>query len=141
MSDQNTIALIGRIATDPEAKYTKHNTPVVNFSLANNKRTRKNGEQVDTVSFFPIVIYGKLAEAITPYLQKGKRIAVSGELEQRRWTSKKNKPCSAIEIIASSIQLLDYKNQQSAGSNNANAKAGIDADHQPAETDETGDIY
>ena len=56
-----------------------------NVSIAVN-RSRKNGEQwIDEANFFDVTIWGKTAENLKPYLQKGKQIAVDGYLKQDRW--------------------------------------------------------
>ena len=54
-----------------------------------------------------LIMYGKIAETLAPYLTKGKCIGVDGELRQRRWETS-GKPRSAVEIIADEIQLLTF---------------------------------
>lgn len=107
MSDLNHVTLIGRITWDPELKYTKNGTPIVCLNLACNKKRKMQDEIIDHVSFFTVILYGKIAETLAPYLTKGKCIGVDGELRQRRWETS-GKPRSAVEIIADEIQLLTF---------------------------------
>ena len=74
----NTIVLMGRLARDPETKLTstqKGQTKVSRFPLVV-KRNR-------TSKAFVVMItaYGNNAEFVEKYLEKGIKIALSGELQ------------------------------------------------------------
>ena len=58
-----------------------------------------------------MVVWGRLAEALTPYLVKGKQIGVEGELRQNRW-EQDGQPRSRVEINANNIQLLGGRSGQ-----------------------------
>mgnify|MGYP000758501736 FL=1 len=80
----NTIVLMGRLARDPETKLTstqKGQTKVSRFPLVV-KRNR-------TSKAFVVMItaYGNNAEFVEKYLEKGIKIALSGELviSQIKW--------------------------------------------------------
>ena len=110
MADINCVVLTGRLCKDSESQRTSGGTSFCKISLAVNRR-RKSGEQwVDEASFFDIVIWGNMAESLSPYLVKGKQVAVQGELRQNRW-EKDGKTNSKIEITASSVQLLGGKSE------------------------------
>jgi len=105
MADVNHVIIIGRLTRDAELKYTSAGFAISNISIAVNRR-RKNGEQwVEEASFFEVNLYGKTAEALKPYLLKGKQIAVEGELRQDRW-EQDGQPRSKVVISASNVQLL-----------------------------------
>ena len=105
MTDINQVVLIGRLTRDAELKYTNNGTPVSRISIAVNQRRKTNDQWVDEANFFNIVIWGKTAESLNPYLQKGKQIAVTGQLRQNRW-EQDGQQRSRVEIVASNIQLL-----------------------------------
>lgn len=67
------------------------------------------GNKVEKVSFFDCVAWNKLAEIIAQHCVKGKQIAVSGELQQRRWSDSDGKGHSKVEILVSEIQMLQRK--------------------------------
>lgn len=114
MADVNHVILIGRLTRDAELKYTPNGQAVCKFSLAVNRR-RKNGDQwVDEPNFFDIVLWGRQGETLTPYLVKGKQVAVEGELRQDKW-EQDGQNRSRVEILANNIQLLGG----SAGTGNA----------------------
>ncbi len=104
-SDINTVVLVGRLTRDAELKYTSGGTAVCKFSIAVN-RNRKQGDQfVEEASFFDIVVWGRQGEAVQKYLEKGKQVAIQGELRQNRW-EQDGQPRSKVEIHAFNLQLL-----------------------------------
>jgi single-strand DNA-binding protein len=87
-----------------------------NISIAVN-RSKKEGDQwTDEVNYFDVTIWGKTAENLKQYLQKGKQIAVDGYLKQDRW-QKDGQNFSKVTIVANNVQLLGGKSEggQSAG--------------------------
>lgn len=105
MTDINRVILVGRLVKDAELKFTSSSTPVTRFSLAVN-RSRKNGDQwEEEVSYIDIVLWGRSAEAISKYLQKGKQVIVEGELRQNRW-EQDGQQRSKLEVVAGNVQLL-----------------------------------
>ncbi len=105
MTDINRVFLVGRLTRDAELRFTNSGTPVGKFSIAVN-RSRKNGDKWDEeVNYFDIVLWGRVAEALSKYLLKGKQVAVDGELRQSRW-EQDGQARSRIEVHASNIQLL-----------------------------------
>lgn len=105
MANLNHVVLIGRLTRDAELKYISTGTAVAKASIAVNKRKKVNDQWVDEPNYFDVVIWGKTAENLNQYLQKGKEISVQGELHQNRW-SHDGQNRSKIEIVAQDIQLL-----------------------------------
>ena len=78
----NHVQLIGRFSRDPMMNKTASGTTVARFSLAVDRRVRRNAAQnQQTVDFIDCVAYGKTAEHIGKYFQKGKPAAITGRLE------------------------------------------------------------
>ncbi len=113
MADINHVVLVGRLTRDAELKYTNNGTPVSRLSIAINQRRKRNDQWVDEANFFNIVVWGKIAEALNPYLKKGKQIGVEGQLRQSRW-EQEGQQRSRVEIVASNIQLLGGRVPQPA---------------------------
>lgn len=109
MTDLNHVVVIGRLTKgldDSNFGYLQSGTARANISLAVN-RSRKDGEQwVDDVSFLDVTIWGKTAENLKPYLQKGKQVAIDGYLKQDRW-EKDGQKFSKVYIVANSVQLIN----------------------------------
>ena len=117
MTDVNSVVLIGNLTKDIEVKYLQSGSAVGNISIAVNRSIKKGDEWTDKVSFFNVTLFGKTAENLKQYLTKGKKIAVTGVLDQDRWKSEDGKSQSSIKIIADNIQLL--------GGNNSSQKSDV----------------
>jgi single-strand DNA-binding protein len=96
----NNCVLIGNLGADPESIYTDEGTHIVNFSLAF-RSTKK-----DKSNWIRIVCFEKLAELALTYLHKGARIAISGRLDQNKWTDNNNQTKSMHRIIANNITFI-----------------------------------
>jgi single-strand DNA-binding protein len=105
MADVNHVVLIGRLTRDAELKYTNSGLAITKFSIAINRRRKQGDNWVDEANFFDCVNMGRQGEAIQKYLQKGKQVAVDGELRQDRWEQDGQRR-SKVEIYANNIQLL-----------------------------------
>lgn len=105
MADVNIVVIVGRLTRDAELKYTPTGMPVLSFSVAVNRRVKKNETWIEEACFFDVSYFGKGAEAINQYMTKGKQVAINGELRQDRW-EKDGQARSKISIVANNVQLL-----------------------------------
>lgn len=104
-ADINSVTIVGRLTRDAELKYTNSGFAISNIGIAVN-RSRKDGDQwVEEANFFDVTLLGRRAESLNQYLQKGTKIAVTGELRQERW-EKDGQKRSRVSIQANNIQLL-----------------------------------
>ena len=110
MTDLNSVFLIGRLVRDSELKYTNTGLAICKFSVASSSYAGK--EKENHTNFIDCTLWGKLGEAISQWLNKGKQVAVSGELRQNRWTQE-GQNRSKVEIVASHVQLLSGDSQTS----------------------------
>jgi single-strand DNA-binding protein len=101
----NRVILAGNLVRDPEIRYLPSGTPVTSFSVAVNSRYRQNNELKEEVSYFDIVVFGKMGETCAEYLSKGRPVLVEGRLRQRRWEAEGVKR-SRIEVVADGVQFL-----------------------------------
>ena len=101
----NSINLVGRLTRDPETRSSSGGTNIAGMRLAIPRRP-KNGEQQAPV-YVDVTVFGKLAENCAEYLDKGRRIAVSGRLEYSEWTDQEGGKHSKHEVVADQIDFLD----------------------------------
>ena len=101
----NRVILAGNLVRDPEIRYLPSGLSVTSFAIAVNSRYRSNNELKEEVSFFDVVVFGKLGETCAEYLSKGRPVLVEGRLRQRRWESEGTKR-SKIEVVAGGVQFL-----------------------------------
>ena len=110
MKDINQVTLVGRLVRDPELRYSTSGTAILGFDIAVNRSVKKGDNWTDEASFFNCTLFGKQAEAVSKYMEKGKQVAVSGELTQDRW-EKDGQKHSRVKIICNSLQLLGGKSE------------------------------
>jgi single-strand DNA-binding protein len=102
----NRVILVGRIASDPELRYTPSGVPVANFRLAVNRdRPSQQGER--EADFFTVVAWRQSAEFAANYLSKGRLVAVDGRLQARQWTTQDGQKRSMVEVVADRLEGLD----------------------------------
>ncbi len=110
MPEINYVIVAGNLTKDPIFRQTTNSTPVVNFSIASNRKYRdsSNNWQED-VCYVGIVAWNKLAESCRDRLKKGSAVLVDGELQSRSWKSDEGHNRSIVEIKARRIQFLNKR--------------------------------
>ncbi|MDH4261882.1 MAG: single-stranded DNA-binding protein [Spirochaetia bacterium] len=110
-NDINRVILVGRLTRDPELKSTNSGSYLCRFTLASNRTIfQKDGENKEEVGFFDCVAWGKLAEIISKYSQKGRRVGIDGSLRFSSWENTEGKRQSKVEVFVENFQFLDAKN-------------------------------
>ena len=102
----NSVVLVGRMAREPETRYSQSGTGVTNFSIAVD-RNRKVAGQPD-VDFFNCTAFGKTGEFVQGYLDKGARVGITGRLQARSW-EKDGRKQTVVEIVAEQVQSLETR--------------------------------
>ena len=102
----NKVFILGRLTADPQLRATTGGQSVANFSVATNRVwTDKAGQKQETAEFHNVVVWGKQAEIVSRFLNKGSLILVEGRLQTRAWDDKSGQKRKTTEIIAERIQL------------------------------------
>ncbi|MBO4325702.1 MAG: single-stranded DNA-binding protein [Clostridia bacterium] len=105
----NKVILIGRLARDPELRYTASNTAVCQFTVAVDRRFKSDNQpQAD---FIPVVAWRQTAEFVAKYFSKGNRIAITGQIQVRSWDDTEGKKRYATEVIADDVEFVESKRQ------------------------------
>jgi len=119
----NKVVLIGRLARDPELRYTNNNNiPVVSFTLAVNRpfqsKDQSSGDN-NTADFINCTAWRNQAENVSKYIQKGSLVAVEGRLQTRDYMDEKlNVRRYVTEVVADSVVFLETKAARDNSSNN-----------------------
>lgn len=109
MGSFNHVTLVGRLVRDPANKTLSGDVNLANFVLAVDRpfaRKSENGE--NNVDFIPIVAWRKLGKICEELLEKGRLVLVEGRLQLRSF-EKDGVARQVAEVVASNIQLLDYR--------------------------------
>lgn len=112
MSDLNTCTFIGRCTRDAEMQVVgQKGTSLTKWAIANNT----GFGQYERTNFFNCQMWGKQGESVMQFLKKGKQIAVTGTLENAKWTGQDGVQHDSWTLTVTSITLLsDAKNIQQA---------------------------
>ena len=107
MSGVNKVILVGRLAQDPEIRYTPSGIAVANFSIATSEewKDKDTGEKQERTEWHPIVAWRRLGEICCEYLSKGKQVYIEGRLQTCSWEDN-GVTKYKTEIIAKEVQFL-----------------------------------
>jgi len=103
----NKAALIGRLTKEPVIKYTQEQMCVARFTLAVNRA--KKGE----ADFIGCVAFGKTAEVVERYTNKGSQVGIEGHIQTGSYTNKDGAKVYTTDVIVDRLDLLGSKNEQS----------------------------
>ncbi|HAP93044.1 MAG TPA: single-stranded DNA-binding protein [Desulfotomaculum sp.] len=110
----NKVILIGRLARDPELRYTPSGVAVAKLVVAVDRAfTNRQGER--EADFVDVVVWQKLAETCTNYLGKGRLVAVEGRLQIRSYDDKQGVRRRVAEVVAENVRFLDRAKEAGAG--------------------------
>ena len=106
----NKVILMGRLTRDPEIRYsqTDSNMAIARFSLAVDRRYKKQGDEV-TADFFNCTAFGKQAEFVEKYLKKGTKIVVIGRIQNDNYTNKDGQKVYSVQIMVEEIEFAESK--------------------------------
>ena len=101
------IQIMGNLGGTPEMKFLPSGDPVVNFSVAVNRRFKdREGNQKEATDWFRVCAFNGVGEACAKHLQKGDGIFVEGRLQVRQYDSKQTGKEVSVEIIPSTVRFL-----------------------------------
>lgn len=124
----NNVTLVGRFTKDPEVRYTDGGTSIARFSIAVDRRFKKDGEQ--NADFINCVAFGKTAEFIEKYFKKGMRVGLTGRIQTGSYTNQDGQKVYTTDVVAENVEFVESKNssdseQQASRPNPSNAADGF----------------
>lgn len=127
--DYNKVILIGRLAKDPDVRFTPAKQKVARISLAVGRewKDRATGEKKSETDFHPVQAWGSVADILEKYTHKGDKVLLEGRLHSYDYTDKTGARKWATEVIAEQIVLLGSKaGGHSAPNPNTRQSANVD---------------
>lgn len=124
----NVVILMGRLTRDPEVRYStgESGTTVARYSLAVDRRTRRDGEQ--NVDFINCVTFGRNAEFAEKYLRKGIKISVIGRMQTGSYTNRDGQKVYTTDIIVEEQEFAESKAAAGGSGRNDNRSPMISLD-------------
>lgn len=113
----NTCAIMGRLTKTPELRTTPNQKTVTSFTLAVQNRN-------DSTDFIDVVAWGKTAEFVCKYFDKGSSLVVVGRLQTRNWEDKQGNKRKAVEVLALEVHFAGRSDRR--GETPQNETGGIE---------------
>ena len=96
--DYQKMIIVGNASKDAEVKQSEGKVAYADFTLAVS-RTK------DQTTFFPVRVFGKLAEGCEN-VKKGVKVLVDGKLDISEYTDKEGQKRTCLRILADAYRLL-----------------------------------
>ncbi len=107
MASYNKVLLMGNLTRDPQLSYTPNQTAVVDFGVATNRRwTAQDGSQREETCFVDCRAFGRMAENINKFMNKGRPIFIEGRLTFDTWTGQDGTKRSKHRVTVENFTFL-----------------------------------
>lgn len=104
---RNKVQLIGHVGQEPEIKILEGGKKLARFTIATNEvYYNDQKEKITDTQWHTIAAWGKTAEIIESFVNKGKEIALEGKLTHRMWEDKNGEKRYSTEVVANEVLLL-----------------------------------
>ena len=114
----NKVILVGNVGQEPDVKATQGGSQVVNLSIATSEtwNDKQSGQKQERTEWHRVVFFGKLAEIVSSYVNKGSKLYVEGSLRTRKWQDNNGQDRYTTEIVGSEMQFLGSRGDNDARS-------------------------
>lgn len=112
----NKAILVGRFTRDPEVRYTDGGTSIARFTIAVDRRFKKEGEQ--QADFIGCIAFGKTAEFIEKYFHQGMKIGLEGRIQTGSYTNKDGVKVYTTDVVAENVEFVESKSSSGGQGSN-----------------------
>lgn len=150
----NNAIIMGRLTKDPELRYLQgaNSSAVARFTVAVDKQlSREKKQEMEsrnqpTADFINVVAWGRLAENVAKFTQKGKRVLVNGRIQTGSYQAQDGSRRYTTEIVANNVEFIDWKDSNDfsggqAGYNQQNQNTGLSQQNAGTTDDFAGDDF
>ena len=133
----NKVVLMGRLTRDPEVRYSQGENAlaIARYTLAVDRRFRRNNDGEQTADFIGCVAFGRQAEFAEKYLRQGTKIAITGRIQTGSYTNREGQKVYTTDVVVEEQEFAESKN---AGGNNGGYSAP--QHNNPAPSANTSDL-
>lgn len=105
----NKVMITGRFIKDNDMRMAGE-TAVVKNTIAVDRKFKKDGEP--TADFLNVVAFGKVAEFIEKYTQKGSKVFIDGHIQTGNYTNKDGVKIYTTDIVVESVEFAESKGSE-----------------------------
>ena len=133
----NKVILMGRLTRDPEVRYSQGENAlaIARYTLAVDRRFRRNNDGEQTADFIGCVAFGRQAEFAEKYLRQGTKIAITGRIQTGSYTNREGQKVYTTDVVVEEQEFAESKN---AGGSNGGYSAP--QHNNPAPSANTSDL-
>ncbi len=118
----NKLTIIGNLTRDPELRTTSAGINVCDFTVAVNRRVRRDAQNAQPeADFFRVSAWRQLGENCAKFLAKGRKVAVVGPVSVRTYQAQDGTTRASLEVTAEDVEFLSSRNDDAAGGYSAPA--------------------
>ncbi len=129
----NKVILMGRLTADPEIRYSQEGMYIASFTLAVDRRIKKDGQP--TADFIRCTAFGKGGEFAEKYLVKGTKIALEGHWQTGSYKNQEGVMIYTNDCIVDKLEFAESKKSeqgtQTTDDGFVNIPEGADLDELP----------
>lgn len=113
----NKVILMGRLTRDPDIRYSQgeNSLAIARFTLAVDRRFKRDGSNDQTADFISCVAFGKTAEFCERYTHQGTKLVVEGRIQTGSYTNKDGVKVYTTEVVVENTEFAESKNSSSEG--------------------------
>ena len=121
----NKLTIIGNLTRDPELRTTSAGINVCDFTVAVNRRVRRDAQNAQPeADFFRVSAWRQLGENCAKFLAKGRKVCVVGPVSVRTYQANDGTTRASLEVTAEDVEFLSSRNDgEAAGTYTAPAPA------------------
>ena len=113
----NKLFIVGNLTRDPELRSTPSGDSVCDFTVAVNRRGRRDAQGTQPeADFFRVSAWRQLGENCAKYLAKGRKVAVTGSVRVRTYQASDGSTRASLEVQADDVEFLTPKGETEGAS-------------------------
>lgn len=102
----NRVTLLGNAGAEPDMRDAGSGTRVAHLSLATNRVFRQNGESQRRTDWHRLTFWGRQAETVERYVNKGAKLYIEGRIEYGSY-DRDGVAVPTVDVVVEEFVMLD----------------------------------
>ena len=118
----NSVTLTGRLYKDVDIHYTNGGMSIARFGIACNRRFKSEGQP--EADFIGCIAFGKTAEFIEKYFQKGSGIEVNGRIQTGSYSKEDGTKVYTTDVVIENVEFPKGSSKADGEKHESNTSVG-----------------
>ena len=114
-NDINRVTLSGHVGNNMTVS-GEGKKPFAAISLATNRRSKKDNQEITETNWHNLVFYNHLAELVKQYVKKGTHLFIEGRIETQKWADENGNAHQKTQIVVEKLEFLNSKKSEEQNS-------------------------